>query len=393
MRFSGLDISLVLADGWLYGTGTDRVVWLRDARSGQLHWRHSMEPVPSGKDSSHYPRLVVGTGQVFVGGGVGDPTGELISLCAADGRRMWRQVLPRLDEIARFRDMVVAVTDTSVHGMSAATGEVRWKTGVDGGGWRWMLPCGDTLLVGNSGVGVMALDGGDGQVRWSLTPSKAGLSDVTFEVSGDLVHVFIRRAVPEKVSMEGVGRVEAMTAVDGEVRTVSAATGRVRWSRTLPPLGWHTLAAGELLYLTSGARLLALHAETGKTAWSMPLPEPDLSPELRLHGGVLLVSVPVPDDDGLCPLLGLDPGTGAQRWRLGVKDPGQGFASGPPGVAFVTTSSYSARLLAIDVNAGEVIWSTRVKKDSELIADDDLVYAYLEHIDAYDIATGAPLSG
>ena len=127
--FSGLRESLVLKGTWLFGTGTDRVVWLRDARSGRLVWRTPLGKggKPNEFGQPHYPQLVVARGQVLFGGGNGDATGEVVALCAADGERMWRRTIPgrQVLEIARSGDVVASTTHEHVYGLSAGTGKTR----------------------------------------------------------------------------------------------------------------------------------------------------------------------------------------------------------------------------------------------------------------------------
>ncbi|WP_307823396.1 PQQ-binding-like beta-propeller repeat protein [Streptomyces sp. I5] len=380
--FTGLRESLSLTNTWLFGAGTDRAVWLRDARSGRLRWR---TPVGKGgspdKDSQpHYPQLVVAKGQVLFGGGTGDPTGEVVALCAADGKEMWRRTLPgmQVSEIARSGDVAVAATQKSVFGLSASTGEILWQTEVFQG--RMIEVHGETfILVHGNGdpFGAMGLDRKTGKVIWS--ENIRGANSVEFRVAGNLVHVIGSRGTYEEM-----GGMTVPVGVPGEVRTLSTKSNRVQWTQTLQPLDADSSLVGDsFLYLPSGDRLLALHSDTGKMAWSIPLPEPEAPTVMVLHDGLLIVNFTIPID-GAHPVLGLDAKTGKERWRLKAESTYE-LISGPPGAVLANAGS---KVVAIDTTVGEVIWSAPMKGAVQIIAGDVAYAGNMEELTAYDITTG-----
>ncbi|MEW1872769.1 PQQ-binding-like beta-propeller repeat protein [Streptomyces caelestis] len=381
--FTGLRESLSLTNTWLFGAGTDRAVWLRDARSGRLIWR-----TPVGKGGSpdkvsqpHYPQLVVAKGQVLFGGGTGDPTGEVVALCAADGTEMWRRTLPgkQVSEIARSGDVAVAATQKSVFGLSAATGEILWQTEVFQG--RMIEAHGETfILVHGNGdpFGATALDRKTGKVIWS--ENIRGANSVEFRVAGDLVHMVGSRVV-EQGQDDGT---TLFVPTRGEVRTVSTDTNRVQWARTLQPLDVDSSLVGNgFLYLPSGDRLLALHGDTGKAAWSIPLPEPEAPTVMVLHDGLLIANFTIPID-GAYPVLGLDAKTGKERWRLKAESTYE-LIPGPPGAVLANAGS---KVVAIDTTVGEVIWSAPMKGAVQIIAGDVVYAGNMEELTAYDVTTG-----
>lgn len=387
--FSGLRDSLSLTGTWLFGAGIDHAVWLRDARSGRLRWRTSVGKAssPDKGGQPHYPQLIVAEGQVLFGGGNGDSTGEVTALCAADGKSMWRQALPgkQVMEIARSGDVVAAATQKSVFGLSATSGEILWQAEVFQG--RWIVSHGETVILvheNDDSFGAAGLDRKTGKTLWSESISGADL--VEFKVSGDLVHIMGSRSV-EQEQDDGT---TLFVSIPGEVRTVSTDNKRVQWTRTLEPLSTTSSLTGEgFLYLPSGDRLLALHSDSGKTAWSIPLPEPEVPLEMTLHDGLLIVRFPVPDG-GKYPVLGVDPKTGKEQWRLGI-ELSAGLMSGPPGMVLANTMG--AKVIAIDTAVGEVIWSTPMKGSVQIVTD-DLVYAHDgKEIAVYDVATGDLLYG
>lgn len=382
--FSGLRESLVLKGTWLFGTGTDRVVWLRDARSGRLVWRTPLGKggKPNEFGQPHYPQLVVARGQVLFGGGNGDATGEVVALCAADGKRMWRRSIPgrQVLEIARSGDVVASATHEHVYGLSAGTGKTLWRTEVDQA--RWITPRGDTFVLAHEGggeFGAAGLDRGSGKVLWS--ESIQGTNLVEIRSDGERVHIIGSRAVAEP---QDDGTTVFMPA-RGEVRTVSLTRHRVQWRRTLPPIGATTPTLGKgLLYLPSGDRLLALHGDSGRTAWSFPLPEPGLNPEMLLHDGLLIVNLPAPDH-GEYPVVGLDPETGEERWRLRTELTA-GLMPGPAGLVLINTSGTKAT--AVDTANGMSIWSAPTKGAVQVVGN-GLVYAHDgKRITPYDVETG-----
>ncbi|MFB7287786.1 PQQ-like beta-propeller repeat protein [Actinacidiphila glaucinigra] len=381
--FTGLRESLSLTDTWLFGAGTDRAVWLRDARSGRLIWR-----TPVGKGGSpdkdgqpHYPQLVVAEGQVLFGGGTGDPTGEVVALCAADGKEMWRRTLPgkQVFEIARSGDVAVAATQKSVCGLSATTGEILWQTEVFQG--RMIEAHGETfILVHGNGdpFGVTGLDRKTGKVIWS--ENIRGANSVEFRAAGDLVHMIGSRVVEEDQD-DGT---TLFVPTPGEVRTVSISNNHVQWTRTLQPLDVDSSLAGNgFLYLPAGDQLLALHSDTGKTAWSIPLPEPEAPAVMVLLDGLLIVNFTIPID-GAYPVLGLDAKTGKERWRLKAESTYE-LLSGPPGVVLANAGS---KVVAIDTTVGEIIWSAPMKGAVQIISGDVAYAGDMEELTAYEVTTG-----
>ncbi|MFG6194165.1 PQQ-binding-like beta-propeller repeat protein [Nonomuraea sp. JJY05] len=388
LRLPGKSHSLVLLDNWLYGAGDDRTAWLRESRNGHLVWRKTVKFTPFSPNISESSRIIVESRQVFIGGQTKDQGDELTALCAADGRHMWQHTFPEGGLAAvPLPDGILAVTNTAVYGMSKLTGEVRWQTKINGSGQSSALRLGDTLLIANTHSGVVALDARTGQVRWST--NFPGADQLALKTSGDSVHMIAHRSVEKTIHKKGVGTARVFEPVNTEVRTVSATTGHTRWSRFLPPLGSTALAAEGLLYVPAEHRLLALNSDTGKMVWSTPLPQKNLSPELHLHDGFLLVNPTVSDDTGLYPLGAFDPQTGKRRWLTGLKMP-YSVGTGTPGMAL----THGIELTAIATDAGEVIWSTPVPKDSNLLVGRELAYiydVYTAQLNAYDIGTGTEL--
>ncbi|KOT42733.1 hypothetical protein ADK41_08215 [Streptomyces caelestis] len=263
--------------------------------------------------------------------------------------------------------------------MSAATGEILWQTEVFQG--RMIEAHGETfILVHGNGdpFGATALDRKTGKVIWS--ENIRGANSVEFRVAGDLVHMVGSRVV-EQGQDDGT---TLFVPTRGEVRTVSTDTNRVQWARTLQPLDVDSSLVGNgFLYLPSGDRLLALHGDTGKAAWSIPLPEPEAPTVMVLHDGLLIANFTIPID-GAYPVLGLDAKTGKERWRLKAESTYE-LIPGPPGAVLANAGS---KVVAIDTTVGEVIWSAPMKGAVQIIAGDVVYAGNMEELTAYDVTTG-----
>ncbi|MFE3139685.1 PQQ-binding-like beta-propeller repeat protein [Streptomyces scopuliridis] len=386
--FSGMRDSLSLFGSWLFGTGVDRTVWLRDARSGRLKWRSAMGK-PSRADKSnqpHYPQVIAAKGQVLFGGGNGDTTGEVVALCAADGKRMWRRALPgnQVFEIARSGDIVVAATLENVFGLSAATGKILWRIKVFQA--AGIVSRGEMLIFTHKGkepFGAMGIDRNTGNMVWGEKIPDA--NDLGFALSDGLVHVIGTRVVERSQSD---GTIRFVTA-PGELRTLSTRNNDLQWNRTLKLRSASDLLAGEgFLYLLSEDQLLALQSDTGELVWSISLPDPDIVPQMVLHDGFLIVALPVPVG-GTYPVFALNPQTGKEQWRVGG-DLSSGMVSGPPGMVLTNNGG---SVVAMDTTGGEVIWSSPLKGAVQIVASDRIYCHDGEEITVYDASTGDPFYG
>ncbi|WP_433421017.1 PQQ-binding-like beta-propeller repeat protein [Microtetraspora malaysiensis] len=381
----------IFVDGWLIGTGDDEngVVWLRDAETGRLLWSRPVGPVSS------YPDLAVSAGRVFAAVWLSSASGEaseLHTLCAADGRPLWRRPLPgdHVVEIKLVGETLVVATLTSVYGVSARTGGVRWRIGVAA---RFMATVGDILIATRSSgpSGVIGLYPETGRVLWELPLPET--SSVEFTADQDLIQV---RAYefPDGHDSEGLANPLA-ASLGGEIYAVPASTGHILWKRAFASMGSAAFSAQGMVYLTAEGRLVALDVGTGKTVWSRSLPSPDLSPDFRLNDGALLVNVNGPDRDGKYPIWGLAPRSGAEKWALRLSQGVYEIALAPSGMAFMVTISQSAKLIAVDTNDGGEIWSRPVNKDSQILLGRDLVYlggGMRQSIDAFRMRDGVALS-
>ncbi|MFF2569374.1 PQQ-binding-like beta-propeller repeat protein [Streptomyces sp. NPDC058084] len=378
--FSGRESSLALVGTWLFGTGADRIVWLRDARSGQLVWRAPMGPA-GGRNQPHYPQVIATGGRVLFGGGEGDPTGEVVALCAADGKRLWARTLPggQVSEIAISDDVVAATTSDFVFGLSVTTGGILWKTRIFQG--REIISHGGLFILhhGAGNEAAAGLDRKTGKILWSERIK--GVNALHVSASNGLVHV-VGSLFAVQEQEDGTS---LFVGTQGVVRAISASSGRPVWNRMLPPVeAISVLATENFLYLPCDGKLIALRKDTGETAWSVSLPDSPLS---LLVQDELLISTFSPGLEGeTYPAFALDPQTGKEQWRVSGEKIPYGVRPGPQGVMLAGTEG--PKLAAVDTANGETVWSTP-KRGSVQIAGEDLVYVYdWKNLVAYDVATG-----
>ncbi|MEY9962960.1 serine/threonine protein kinase/outer membrane protein assembly factor BamB [Streptacidiphilus sp. MAP12-16] len=201
----------------------------------------------------------------------------------------------------RFKSLDVAwamsVADGQVHAadgpnlftLSADDGAERWRTQLDG--WTYSLDTGGGALVaGTRGGGVQVRSAIDGSPMWQAGDAQ---QEYESQQSGPCV-------VGDSVYYYGGGR----------LRAADLTTGHPRWSY---PVGEDVPSRPVLrhgvLYVTSGARVLALDEASGAERW-------------RFDAPVVLFTPPTPDEQGgvfvadyLGAVFALDAATGALRWR------------------------------------------------------------------------------
>jgi polyvinyl alcohol dehydrogenase (cytochrome) len=175
----------------------------------------------------------------------------------------------------------------------------------------------------------------------------------------------------------------------GMVRAVDVATGDERWAAEVG--GWVVGAPavdGDAVYASSGHTLFRLDRDTGREVWRVdvndhPLAQINASPVvvdgLVLQGAASVeVAIPRPEYTFRGTIGAYDAETGEERWRVYTTDadersgPGVGIWSTPAvdrdrGVLYVgsgntyaePTAPLADSILAIDLDTGELVWSTQ----------------------------------
>ncbi len=160
---------------------------------------------------------------------------------------------------------------------------------------------------------VFCLDAATGKVLWKQTYPCLGIKQWPGPRSTPTVH---------GNSLYTLGQ-------HGQLRAWNAATGQPLWKLDLPEtympdedygFAWSPLIVGDLLILPAGSRGLAIRTQDGSYAWgndgkhgacASPVP-------YSFHGrsGVMVV-ITNPGRDNVS-VIGIDPATGNEQWRLGT---------------------------------------------------------------------------
>ncbi|MFC1405923.1 MULTISPECIES: PQQ-binding-like beta-propeller repeat protein [Streptacidiphilus] len=213
---------------------------------------------------------------------------EVHALDIATGRRRFK---------TRDVAWAMSVADGQVHAadgpslftLAAADGEERWRVTLDG--WTYSLDAGGGALVaGTRGGGVQVRSAIDGSQMWQVGDAQ---QEYESPQSGPCV-------VGDSVYYYG----------GGMLRALDLTTGRPRWAVQVgEDVPSRPVLRQGVLYLTSGARVLALDEESGEERW-------------RFKAPVVLFTPPTLDDQGslfaadyLGAVFALDTGTGALRWQ------------------------------------------------------------------------------
>jgi outer membrane protein assembly factor BamB len=216
------------------------------------------------------------------------------------GRVRWKA---QVAGVRRYRpalggDRVAATSETDLVLLARADGARVATVPFAGPGPAAVLPAttGGSLVVAGSETGLLlAVDGGDGALRWSVSFP----GEVTVAPGGDASTVVASWH-------DGAG---------ATLRVLDGGTGTVRWETVVGPVaappvlvpGAVLVAGGEGIH-TSTVR--ALDLGTGAPRWQIPLPgwwDDELEAAVDPSTAYLL--------DGMGTVVALDPATGRVRWR------------------------------------------------------------------------------
>ena len=174
---------------------------------------------------------------------------------ARDGRGVWSCSIcdeGTLSAAVADGERVVAVTARAVHCLDGATGREVWRQGLGARG----IACGRAQV---------ACAGGRLFVAQGRVGQGVGLSCVDLDVRT----VVWRRRVPGARSVVAVG--DGVFVRGHQVVALDGRTGATRWQCAAEGCGPLTVVDGLLHYVDSArcGRLVALHPDTGRTAWQM----------------------------------------------------------------------------------------------------------------------------
>ncbi|MGW2614323.1 serine/threonine-protein kinase [Streptomyces sp. NPDC001500] len=273
------------------------------------------------------------------GAGASAGTGGM-PLCASDAKR------------------VLCAQSGLVSAMDAGDGRVLWRHVLADGDRPREAPVlagGAALVVTHSGRLVEALDPASGATRW-----KQDLSGYE--------------------SLRAAGGTLLLTAADGTVTGMAAATGEKSWSRRIPGVSepyFASFPGDPLAYASSVSddghtRITAVDPATGEVRWTERL-----DGALKLVGTTAGSAVLLSEGDGygtVDAVVRYDPeDRAARRVRLGVTlQEAQAAVRGDR----VYLLAFDGTLAAVDTAAGEQVWSlqTAVSRGSAPAADGGHVY-------------------
>jgi outer membrane protein assembly factor BamB len=248
----------------------------------------------------------VSQGTVYVPGG----DGNLYAFAVKGGKLLWKyaagEELATSPIVANGQVFVVSHGDT-LYAVDVQTGQWKWQyrrdppTGFSVRGVSRPLIAGGIIYAGFADGNVVALNAADGSLKW-----QRGLG-VTV---GDFVD---SDASP---AMDDSGRLYVSSYKEG-VFALDANTGEVQWQTARPGVT-SLVARPRVLYAGGDEQLEALHTETGRIIWTVPIKD-EAATAPTLAGRTLVVPV-------ASSMLFVDARTGQlqERW-----DPGQGVSASP----------------------------------------------------------------
>jgi outer membrane protein assembly factor BamB len=201
-----------------------------------------------------------------------------------------------------------------VHGLDLSDGHPLWSwTGgpLLAGMWRW-----DGLVAVLAGQvsrsSLTGLDAATGAVRWSLRlPGRGPLGGLAATADGGL----------------------AMMTTNGILQVVNLADGAVRWHRAVGASPVLT-AAGQLVVSGVNGRLTGYDDRTGQPRWTTGgLPEQSA---IQLAAGLVLVTSDTQGPGITTALTAVVPGTGRVAWRFDPGTPVTVLSAGPAGLTVAT---------------------------------------------------------
>ncbi|MFH8804948.1 serine/threonine-protein kinase [Streptomyces sp. NPDC017936] len=253
---------------------------------------------------------------------------------------------------------LVCAQSGQVSALDASRGRVLWRHPLspgDGQGEAPVLVGGLVQVVTDSGKRVEALDPASGAVRW-------------------------QRDVSAYAGVRHAGGTLLLTAADGTVTGVDAATGRTGWSRRITGVSqpyFVSFPGDPLAYATSASgagrtRITAVDPATGDVRWDERL-DGTLTPVGTARGDLVLLSGGG-EYGKVDAVVRFSPGTGVSR-RVALTVSLQQASAAVHGDR-VHLLTYDGSLVAVDTLAGKRLWSlqTAVSRGSVPTADGEHVY-------------------
>jgi outer membrane protein assembly factor BamB len=240
----------------------------------------------------------------------------------------------------------------------------RWKVKV-GSGYPDLDVAGGRVLAWTD-RSVHALDPGTGRVRWRKT-AVSGYDNGTSS-GGSAVAVLGQGSTYRGTVADGMAYTLDVSVYPWALSAVRAASGTVAWRYGLTGYPLPTVRAGGLVCLgLHGVR--ALHADTGHASWSAP----SGAGYGLAAGSGLLVAV------SKSAMVGLDAGSGRQRWRYTVAKGAHPLVAG----TLVFVYDEHGVLHAVRADGGSPAWRRSIDVGGDLRYGDGILYATAGTGDTY----------
>ena len=190
--------------------------------------------------------------------------------------------------------------------------------------------------------------------------------------------------VPVSFGVGGGGRTLMVGTAAGELIAFAADSGKLLWRKRLSSSEITAISRvhhGMVLVRDSGGRVIAASVSDGSRLWAFETELPALTLRgmsvPRLHKGFGFVGL----DDGRLLIVALDDGRVHREFRVGLVARGSdlehivdidGQFQIRDGVLYV--AAYRGRMLALDVETREILWSVEAGSYAGLDVDDEFVY-------------------
>ena len=320
----------------------------------------------------------------------------------ADERLLWRfRTASYVLGSPVVGDGLVFVHADDVYALDAASGELLWRTHVDGQAWLTFF---DGALFLSSSGRLKALDAATGDTLWSFETgpiyhSTPAVANGTVYVGSWDDRLYAVDAATGQLtwSHETGGGIRSSPTVsrgvvyfrsnDGLLYALDAGTGAIRWTyRTGDPLGHYQSAvvSGGVVYTGTGEYVIAVDAASGDLLWQT---------EQRIESDTRLVVA-----DGIVystsgyTLDAVNAETGVLLWQYPI-----GLRVSSPTVAggVVYIGSEDGHLYAIDAKTGSALWRFRTGGQiySTPAVEDSVVYfgSADDHLYAVSTADDVPV--
>jgi outer membrane protein assembly factor BamB len=269
--------------------GGNEVTRCLKAADGNEVWSDKYEAQDAGGAAANFPVLgprcspAVADGKVVTLG----TRGTLSCLDAATGKVVWRK-----DDFKSWPRFFVSSSPVIVDGLciaqlggeskggivayDLATGNEKWKWTGDGPGYAspvLLTLGGDKVIVAETDANVVAVSAADGKQLWK-TPFKVRYNACTPVVDGQTVIYSGSAGGGMRRGGGGGGGASATKAVKLEKKD-SEVAAKDLWTNTDSVVMYDTpvVKNGLIFGISADYKLFCINEESGKTAWSVPIPD------------------------------------------------------------------------------------------------------------------------